>query len=161
MGKRKAIFAPKTRTMLAAVCKTPRLPDPLGAMQIQDVADEALEALDAGDGDTAMLCAALIGHMMEIAKWLNLLEGHTAFSLHTELLRKAKQREKADTQKTEKQKRVNLAHVLLAEYAPADVKKRRNAVRKEIGEIMQQRLELPEPIKPETVRSYLKQKKKR
>jgi hypothetical protein len=61
-------------------------------------------------------------------------------------------------------KKANLAHDLFAEYHPSDLKRKNNkggkeAAYTEIGQVIQQRLDLPEPVPPETVRDYLKPKK--
>ena len=59
-------------------------------------------------------------------------------------------------QQIERSKRIRLAAKLWSEFDPADVKGKTKEVWKEIGEIMRRRLELVEPIKPETVKDYLK-----
>ena len=81
-----------------------------------------------------------------------------------EVVRKFSHDERTAEERTERQNRVNLARELLAEFSPSDLQRKNNkggkmAAYKEIGEIMQKRLGLPEPIKPEAVRDYLKKKK--
>ena len=54
-------------------------------------------------------------------------------------------------------KKRNEARTLFAEYTKADIKKRGlKSIYVEMGEIIQQRLKLPTPIKGDTVRKYLK-----
>ena len=74
-------------------------------------------------------------------------------------VRKENKRDAANRTRGDEKK--NLARQLWAEYARADLEKRgaKGEALKEIGEIIQQRLELTDPVRPETVRGYLKQKK--
>jgi len=63
-------------------------------------------------------------------------------------------------QKSDGQKKSGLARELFAKYSPGDIKRLgMKAVHKEIGQKIQDRLELAEVVAPETVRGYLKPKK--
>ena len=112
---------------------------------------KAKKALNAGRMEDALTLAAMLGRMtlfvdlQQMAAW--------------EDKRKAALQTTNDEKRTQRQSRVKLARELLAEFA-ADVKTMGcKAVHKQIGEIMQERLELDEPVPAETVRSYLKPKK--
>jgi hypothetical protein len=80
-------------------------------------------------------------------------------ALESEFHRENGKRKNNLERKAEHQIQVDLAHDLWAEYDSADVKGRHTEVHKEIGQIMQQRLELPKPIPAPTVRRYLTEKK--
>ena len=113
-------------------------------------------ALSKGEIHVALNRAMLIGMLFErVAEFTSLYP-----LSRREAKRAAKQQNAANDQKTARQNRVNLAHAMWAKFAPRVKSKtiKATTAHKKIGKIIARCLKLADPIKPETVRDYLKER---
>jgi hypothetical protein len=153
MVKRKAIDAPAARAWLSAERDRPRYACEGDALQL---AVAALEALDAGDADAALVNA------FDLGKWIGrdsvtaALMGLAAEAeLKAERLqhRDAKRVHRSrDSKRATKAQKVFIAQQLLAGYKGA----KKTRAYSEIGRKVAELLKLPKPIKGETVRGWFK-----